>query len=162
MGAALVLALSLAVLAWMAFPGPSDALLRGEAEARAAQMAVAHQAAADSVAVSGNPGPGRLPDGFVAYPDWFHGQDEFVSGSDGTMIVATWMAAEPRLWGEVSAALGRRKPGKAAVGVVDRSGAEPVVVGTFEGKPTRFTGLGASLSGAPDGAPAVVSTGGTP
>ena len=157
MAAALILVLALASFVWMALPGNSDAALRSEAEAKAAHLIVAHQSATDSVRVSGTPGPGQLPDGFVVYPDWFAATGDFTSGSNGATVVATWMSDEPRLWGEVAAALGRRKSGKAAIGVIDRSGGAAAVVANFEGRPVRFTGLGASVQGAPDGAPAVVT-----
>lgn len=157
MAAALILVLAMAALFLMAAPAPSGASPDPAAEAKAAHLIVVHQAAVDGVRASGSPGPGRLPDGFVVYPDWFAVGGDFVSGSNGGTVVATWLDAEPRLWGDVALAIGRRKPVKAAVGMIDRSTGSPELVATFEGRPVRFTGLGASVIGAPDGVPAIVT-----
>lgn len=157
MAAALIIVLAVAAMFLMAAPAPSGASPDPMAEAKAAHLILVHQSAVDSVRASGSPGPGRLPDGFVTYPDWFAASEDFVSGSNGGTVVATWLEAEPRLWGEVAMALGRRKSTKAAIGTIDRSTGSPELVATFEGRPVRFTGLGPSVIGAPSGAPAIVT-----
>lgn len=157
MAAALIIILAMAAMFLMAGPAPSAVAPDPVAEAKAAHLIVVHQSAVDSIRNAGSPGPGRLPDDFVVYPDWFAAGGDFVSGSNGGTVVATWLEAEPRLWGEVAMALARRKPTKAAVGTIDRSTGNPELVATFEGRPVRFTGLGPSVIGAPDGAPAIVT-----
>lgn len=153
MPAIIILVLALASFTLLVRPGSSGPGAGAEAEARAAHLLVAHQAALDSIRVSGNPGAGRLPPGFVSFPDWFAASGAFEAGTDGSTVTATWMDTDPRLWGEVAAALARRKSIKAAVGVVDRSGGAVSVVAPFDGTPVRYSGLGSALSGAPEGAP---------
>lgn len=154
---AFTIILAMAAMLMSAGKAPTEVSPEPAAEAMAAHLTVAHQSAVDSVLASGSPGPGQMPAGFVAYPDWFAASGQFVSGSNGATVVATWLAAEPRMWGEVAMALGRRKPVKVAAGTIDRSSGTAELVATFEGRPVRFTGLGSAVQGAPDGAPAIVT-----
>ncbi len=140
-------------------------MLHAKAAATAGQMLVAQQAAV--AAQKASPGyfqAGVMMQAAITEPTWFDAAAKFASGTDGATVVVTYFGGDNTLWQDMLAALGQQasayptggRGGAVLAGALVQGASGPYL--QVQGKMAAQIALPpAAVSGAPSGAPAIVS-----